>query len=96
MTRLELIERVAEAAGLSKAQAVRVVDLLLDAIAGALGRGEEVRLTGFGSFRVAESAARQGRNPRTGAAVALPARRSARFKAGLALRQALNGGPPPE
>ena len=88
----ELQQEVAEKAGLNKAQAGRAVDAVLDAITNALQSGEEVRLTGFGTFRVANTAARTGRNPRTGESINIAAGKRPAFTAGSRLKQAVSGG----
>ncbi len=87
----ELQQQVAEEAGLNKAQAARAVDAVLDSISKALANGEEVRLTGFGNFRVTNTAARTGRNPRTGEAINISAGRRPAFTPGSRLKQAVSG-----
>lgn len=88
----ELQQQVAEEAGLNKAQAARAVDAVLDSISKALANGEEVRLTGFGNFRVTQTAARTGRNPRTGEAINIAAGKRPAFTPGSRLKQAVSGG----
>lgn len=88
----ELQEQVARDAGLNKAQAGRAVDAVLNAITGALEQGEEVRLTGFGNFRVTQTAARTGRNPRTGETINIKAGKRPAFSPGSRLKQAVSGG----
>ena len=88
----ELQEQVARDAGLNKAQAGRAVDAVLNAITGALEQGEEVRLTGFGNFRVTKTAARTGRNPRTGETINIKAGKRPAFSPGSRLKQAVSGG----
>jgi nucleoid DNA-binding protein len=88
----ELAQQVAEQAGLNKAQANRAVDAVLESISGALARGDEVRLTGFGNFRVTETAARTGRNPRTGETLQIAAGKRPTFTAGSRLKQSVSGG----
>ncbi|RMG31234.1 MAG: HU family DNA-binding protein [Gammaproteobacteria bacterium] len=90
MNKTELIATVAERAGMSRAEAAKAVDALLASIAEALGRGEAVSLVGFGTFEVRERAARTGRNPRTGETLEIPAARVPAFKAGKALKDAVN------
>ena len=90
MNKAELIEQVARTADLSQASAARAVDAIFGAIASSLRNGEHVMLTGFGSFSVAERAARNGRNPRTGEPITIAASRNPRFKAGKGLKDALN------
>lgn len=85
----ELQQRVAESAGLNKAQAGRAVDAVLNTITEALSKGQEVNLTGFGSFRVAETSARQGRNPRTGQPMPIKAGRRPAFRPGSRLKSAV-------
>ena len=89
MNKADLIAKVAAAAEVSKAQAQRMVEAFIDAIAEALAVGDHVTLTGFGRFAVAARAARQGRNPRTGEAILIPARQVPRFKAGNRLQEAV-------
>jgi DNA-binding protein HU-beta len=88
----ELEQQVAEEAGLNKAQARRAVDAVFNAITNSLSQGEEVRLTGFGNFRVTQTAARQGRNPRTGESINIPAGKRPAFSPGSRLKQAVGGG----
>lgn len=88
----ELQQTVAEEAGLNKAQAGRAVDAVLEAITNALAQGEEVRLTGFGNFRVTQTAARTGRNPRTGETLNIPAGKRPTFTAGSRLKSSVGGG----
>ena len=90
MNKSELIDTVAQAAEISKSAAERAVDAMIGAVKSSLRKGEEVTLVGFGTFLAAERAARQGRNPRTGEPVAIPAARVPRFRAGKALKDAIN------
>ena len=90
MNKNELIANVADAAGLSKADATKAVDAVFNGITGALKKGGEVRLVGFGTFSVAQRAASQGRNPRTGAPINIPASKQPKFKAGKQLKDAVN------
>lgn len=90
MNKAELIEAVAEAADLSKASATRAVDAMLDSITGTLKSGDQVSLVGFGTFQVRERAARTGRNPQTGATINIAAAKVPSFKAGKALKDAVN------
>jgi len=85
----ELQQQVAEQAGLNKAQAGRAVDAVLQSITDALAQGQEVNLTGFGSFRVAEVSARQGRNPRTGEPMPIAAGKRPAFRPGSRLKSAV-------
>jgi DNA-binding protein HU-beta len=86
----ELIAAVADNADLSKADSAKAVDAVIDCITGALKSGSEVRLVGFGTFLVANRAASQGRNPRTGEKIQIPASKQPKFKAGKALKDSLN------
>ena len=90
MNRSELVAAVASNGGFGKSDAEKIVDCLLAAIADALKRGDEVRLAGFGTFTVATRAAGQARNPRTGEPVTVAASRQPKFKAGKALKDAVN------
>jgi DNA-binding protein HU-beta len=90
MNKGELIEAVAAAADLTKADASKAVEAVLDSITRALKKGDQVAIVGFGSFSVKSRAARQGRNPKTGAAIDIPASRVPGFKAGKALKDAVN------
>ena len=91
MNKNDLVAAVAQATGTSKADAAKAVDGVFDAIAGALKSGDGVQLVGFGSFSVAHRAARQGRNPRTGETIQIAASKLPKFKAGKALKDAVNG-----
>ena len=86
----ELIDQVAEKAGLSKADAGRALDAVVDAVTAALKRGDAVNLVGFGSFSVKARAARTGLNPRTKETIQIPASNNPVFKAGKALKDAVN------
>jgi DNA-binding protein HU-beta len=86
----DLVASVAAAAGLTKADAAKAVDGVLDVIKGALAKGDEVRLVGFGTFSVTKRAASEGRNPRTGAKIKIPASKQPKFKAGAGLKEAVN------
>jgi DNA-binding protein HU-beta len=86
----ELIGVVAATTGLSKGDATKAVDGVFDAITAALKKNEEVRLVGFGTFHVATRAASEGRNPRTGEPLKIPASKQPKFKAGKGLKDSLN------
>tara|TARA_Y100001934_G_scaffold114100_1_gene139658 strand:+ start:19064 stop:19336 length:273 start_codon:yes stop_codon:yes gene_type:complete len=86
----DLIAVVADSAGMSKADATRAVDSVFDSISGSLSNGTDVRLVGFGTFSVAHRAASKGRNPRTGESIDIPASNQPKFKAGKALKDAVN------
>ncbi|MFL2813924.1 MAG: HU family DNA-binding protein [Candidatus Puniceispirillales bacterium] len=90
MNKNDLISSVAEASGLTKADAGRAVDGVFDSIASALSSGDDVRIVGFGSFSVANRAASTGRNPRTGEEIQIPASKQPKFKAGAPLKSAVN------
>lgn len=90
MNKSELIDRIAEKADLSKADAGRALDAVVESITAALKEGEQVALVGFGTFVAKERAARTGRNPQTGAEIKIAAARVPAFKAGKALKDALN------
>jgi DNA-binding protein HU-beta len=90
MNKGELIESVASSANLSKADAGRAVDAIVNSISGALSGGGSVSLVGFGTFSVKARAARQGRNPRTGETIQIKASNVPGFKAGKALKDAVN------
>jgi len=90
MNKSELIEAIAKSADLSKADAGRAVDAFVDATTKALKQGDQVSLVGFGTFSVRSRAAREGRNPRTGETIHIPASKSPAFKAGKALKDAVN------
>ncbi len=85
----ELVDSVAQEAGLTKASAARAVDSMFEAVQDALRRGEEVRLVGFGTFSVARRAATEGRNPRTGEKIQIPESMQPKFRAGKALKDAV-------
>ncbi len=90
MNKSELIDQIAKAAGISKAAAGRSLDATTDAITAALKKGNLVTLIGFGSFYVGKREARNGRNPRTGATIKIKAANSPKFRAGKALKDAVN------
>ena len=87
----DLVDAVASSADLTKASAARAVDATLDAIGGALGNGDSVSLVGFGTFSVRHRAARDGRNPQTGAPMHIPASKVPGFKAGKGLKDKVKG-----
>ncbi len=90
MNKSELIEAVAQSADLSKASATRAVDAVVEAVTNALKENDTVSLVGFGTFSVRERAARSGRNPRTGETIKISASKVPSFKAGKALKDAVN------
>lgn len=90
MNKNDLVAAVSGAAGLSKADAARAVECVFDSITDSLRNGDEVRLVGFGTFSVANRKASEGRNPRTGEKIQIPASRQPKFKAGKALKDAVS------
>jgi DNA-binding protein HU-beta len=86
----DLIAEVSTETGLSKGDAARAVDAVFDSITKSLKKGTEVRLVGFGTFVVTKRAASEGRNPRTGEKIKIPASKQPKFKAGKALKDAVN------
>ena len=90
MNKGELIEAVAAAADLSKSDATKAVDAVVDGITKALQKGDQVSIVGFGTFSVKDRAARTGRNPATGATIQIAARRAPGLKAVNALKDAVN------
>lgn len=89
MTKEELLEEISDCC-CSKKEACDCLDAVLNAITKSLQKGEEVRFTGFGIFKVSNRKARKGRNPRTGESIDIPARNVPGFKAGKALKDAVN------
>jgi DNA-binding protein HU-beta len=90
MNKSDLIEHIAQVAEVSKSAAERAVDAMVVAVKSTLRKGDAVTLAGFGSFYVAKRAARLGRNPRTGAEIKISAARVPKFRAGKALKDAIN------
>ena len=90
MNKNDLVVTVANSSGLSKVDASKAVDAVFDAIITAMKTGDEVRLVGFGTFNVTERAASEGRNPRTGEKITIPASRMPKFKPGKHLKEAIN------
>ncbi len=90
MNKNDLINVVASKTGLSKGEATKAVDAVLDGVTAALKKEGEVRLVGFGTYLVTKRAASIGRNPRTGEAIKIPASKQVKFKAGKALKVAVN------
>lgn len=90
MNKTELVAAIAEAAGITKADASRALQALLETVTTAMSKGDSVSLTGFGTFSVAERAARTGRNPSNGKSLKIAAKKVAKFKAGKGLSQAVN------
>mgnify|MGYP001283329166 FL=1 len=90
MNKNDLVAAVAGNSGLSKADAAKAVDGMVDAITTSLKSGSEVRLVGFGTFSVSKRSATTGRNPRTGETIQIKASNQPKFKAGKALKAAVN------
>ena len=90
MNKADMIEQIAQAAEVSKSAAERAVDALVGAVKSSLKKGEMVTLVGFGTFYVSHRKARAGRNPHTGAALTIPAAKAPKFRAGKALKDAIN------
>jgi DNA-binding protein HU-beta len=90
MTKNELIATVAEKTGMGRTAAVSAVEATFDAISAILGKGGEVRIAGFGTFKVTKRAAREGRDPRSGQPVQIPEAKRPKFSAGKALKDACN------
>jgi len=91
MTKNELIAVVAEQASLSRTVAASAVDATFDAISATLRKGGEVKIAGFGNFKVVKRAAREGRDPRSGQPVKIAAAKRPKFSAGKALKDGVNG-----
>lgn len=85
MNKADLIDAMAEDAGISKAAAKKALDSFTDNVTGALSKGNRVSLVGFGTFSTSERSAREGRNPQTGKKIQIPAKTVAKFKAGSEL-----------
>lgn len=90
MNKNELVAAVADAADISKSDATKAVDAVFDSITDTLKKGDDVRLVGFGTFAVAQRAASEGRNPRTGEKINIPASKQPKFKPGKGLKDAVN------
>lgn len=90
MNKQDLAAAVADSTSLTKADANKAVDAIFDVITQTLKKGDDVRLAGFGTFRVAKRAARTGRNPQTGATINIPASKQPKFSAGKGLKDAVN------
>ena len=90
MNRAELVAAMAEKAGLSKKDAEAALKAFTETVAEELKKGEKIALVGFGTFEVSERAAREGRNPQTGATMTIAASKAPKFKAGKALKDAIN------
>lgn len=92
MTKSDLIQRISKDTGLSMNQTSKVVNDVFSVITESLEKGEDVRVTGFGTFRIAHTSERAGRNPRTGEPMRIPASKRPAFSAGAGLVEAVRGG----
>jgi integration host factor subunit beta len=90
MTKAELVEEVATQADLTKKDAEIIVQTVLDSITDSLQKGEKIELRGFGSFRIRSRSSRQGRNPKTGSGVSVPAKKVPYFKPGKDIKDLIN------
>lgn len=90
MNKSELVDAIASSADIPKAKAARALDAMTQSIGDALKDGDQVALVGFGTFSVKERAARTGRNPQTGETIQIKASKAPSFKAGKALKDAVN------
>lgn len=89
MNKEMMVEKIADEAGINKAQASRALKTVFDSITETLKSGEKVTLTGFGTFLISERKEREGRNPQTGETITIPGGNVPRFKAGKALKDAV-------
>lgn len=90
MNKNELVSCMASATGMTKTDSAKALDAFITSVTKSLKSGKEVRLVGFGTFGVSKRAATTGRNPRTGAAIRIPARKVAKFKPGKSLQATVN------
>ncbi|MCF6767043.1 HU family DNA-binding protein [Thiotrichales bacterium 19S11-10] len=90
MNKSELVSAISKEADVTKDVAHRVLDAMITSITSALKKGDQVSLVGFGSFQVSNRSAREGRNPKTGERMRIPASKSPRFRAGKGLKDAVN------
>ena len=91
MNKTELVEKVAESAGLTKTQAEAAINAFVETITDGLKAGDKITLKGFGTFEVRQREAREGRNPRTGETMTIAASKAPAFKASSALMNVING-----
>lgn len=92
MTKAEIIEQIYEKVGFSKKESAEIVEMVFDLMKGTLERGEKIKISGFGNFVVREKRPRLGRNPQTGEAIEISARRVLTFRPSQVLKSALNNG----
>ncbi len=90
MNKSELVEKIAQRAGLPLSGSRKALDAVLECVSDALAAGEKVQLVGFGTFKVTERSAREGRNPQTGAVINIPATKTPSFSAGAELKKVVN------
>ncbi len=90
MNKAELIDQIADASGLSKADSKKALDAFISSTTSELKKGGRISLVGFGSFAVSERSARKGRNPKTGKEINIPAKKVVKFKAGADLADSVN------
>ncbi len=90
MNKADLIDKIASAADISKAQAGTAIDTMIEGVTASLKKGERVTLVGFGTFAISQRRARNGRNPQTGATIKIAARKVAKFTPGIELKKAVN------
>jgi DNA-binding protein HU-beta len=91
MNKADFVQALAEKTGSTQADAGKQIDAVIAIIAETLGKGDEVKLPGFGTFQVVDRAATEGRNPRTGEKIAIPASKQPKFKPGIELKRAVGG-----
>lgn len=91
MNKAELIEKISKRSGLSTADARRALESVLDSVSEALASGDRVQLVGFGTFKVTDRREREGRNPKTGDVITIPASKTPSFTAGTELKKIVNG-----
>lgn len=89
MTKTQFVNAVAEKTGKSKSEVAEMVDAVFDTITSTMVSGDSVNITGFGIFRVSDRKAREGRNPRTGETIQIPAKKAPKFRAGKVLKEAV-------
>ena len=90
MNKGDLINKIAEGAGITKAQASDALNAVIEGISGALKSGDKITLIGFGTFSVSQRDSRTGRNPQTGASITIPAKKMVKFKPGKELSDSVN------
>lgn len=90
MNKTELVAAIADEANLTKADAAKALDATINTITGAMAKGDDVAIIGFGTFKVGDRAARTGRNPQTGAEIQIPAAKVPKFSAGKSLKDSVN------